>query len=236
MSLIRSTNASSAVAACALETFGFGVRYVSVDRRCDRFMTPVAGILHHLVIELGDLDRVGISAAGEIEGMPESVVCLHRIFPHNVVRSVAIVAYRHRVMAGLHSRVVLRLHQVAVRAGSRIVRQVGVSLGINKGVSRSPTATPKMMAARRLIAIERCTKDYRFEKQERNTPQHRSCKTAREGLGGYSGCCCSELAVYVRTLPGIVARSSRFFHDLHIKVDRQSLRRETLRIVASLIP
>ena len=34
-----------------------------------------------LVIELRDLDRVGISAGGEVEGMPESVVRLHRILP-----------------------------------------------------------------------------------------------------------------------------------------------------------
>ena len=98
-------------------------------------MAPATRILNDLMIEPGDLDRVGISAAREIKGVPESVVRLHRILPDNVMGSVAIVAGRHRVMARFHPGVVLRLHYVAVRAGGGIIRQVGVSLGVEERVS-----------------------------------------------------------------------------------------------------
>ena len=148
------------VAASALKAFRFAVYYISVDRRRDRFMAPAAGVLHHLVIELGDLDRVGISAASEIKRMPETVVRLHSIFPHNVVWSVAIVACRHRVMARFHPGVVLRLHHVTVCAGSGIVRQVGISLGINKGISRKPNGHSQNDGGKKTDRDRaRCTKD-----------------------------------------------------------------------------
>ena len=70
--------------------------------------------------------------------MPEPVVGLHRILAHNVVWSMTIVAGRHRVVAGLHPGIVLRLHHVAIRAGSGIIRQIGVSLGIHKGKGGEP--------------------------------------------------------------------------------------------------
>jgi len=65
----------------ALQSGRLAVNYIAVDRRCDRFMAAAACILCDLVIELGDLDGVGISAACEIEGMPESVVRLDRVLP-----------------------------------------------------------------------------------------------------------------------------------------------------------
>ena len=47
---------------------------------------------------------------------------------------MAIVACGNRVMAGLYPSVVLRLHDMAVGASLRIVREVGISPGVNKGI------------------------------------------------------------------------------------------------------
>ena len=88
-------------------------------------MATPARILNDLVVELCDLDRVRISTASEIKGMPESVIRFDRVLADDVVRSVAVVAGGHRVMAGFHPGVVLRLHYVAVGAGSGVVRKVG---------------------------------------------------------------------------------------------------------------
>ena len=123
------------MAARALQAGRLAVNYIAVDRRCDRFVTAAAGIFCDLVIELGDLDGVGISAAGEIEGMPESVVRLHRVFPDDVVRGVTVVAGGNRMMAALHPGVILRLHHVTVGACRWIVGEIRISFGINERVS-----------------------------------------------------------------------------------------------------
>ncbi len=114
--------ADGIVAARALQTCRLAVRDVAIDRRGDRLMAPAAGVLGDLVIELCNLDGVGIPAAGEVKRMPESVVRLHCIFADDVVRCVAIVAGRGRVVTRLHPRVVLLLHDVAIRASRGIVR------------------------------------------------------------------------------------------------------------------
>src|SRR4029077_9101069 len=121
------------VASGALESGGFAVNYVSVDGGGDAFVAVAAGVLGDFVIELRDLDGVGIPAGGEVEGMPESVVGLDGVLAENVVRSVAVVAGRGRVMARLQPGIVLRLHHVAVGAGGRVVGEVGVSLGVAEG-------------------------------------------------------------------------------------------------------
>src|SRR5271169_4715909 len=105
------------MAASALQTTCLAVNHVAVNRGSNVFVTATAGVLGDFVIEPGDLDRVGIAAGGEVEGMPESVVGLHRIFADDVMRSVAVVAGRDRMMTRLHPRVVLCLHDVAVGAG-----------------------------------------------------------------------------------------------------------------------
>jgi hypothetical protein len=69
------------VAACALESFRFAAHYVSIDRRCDRFVAPATGVLHHLVIELGDLDRVRVSAAREMKECQNPLFAFTAYFP-----------------------------------------------------------------------------------------------------------------------------------------------------------
>ena len=87
------------VAARALQAFSLAVHDVAVDGRGDVLVATAAGVLRYLMVELGDLNGVGIVAAREVERMPESIVGLHRIFADQIVRGVAIVAGRDRVMA-----------------------------------------------------------------------------------------------------------------------------------------
>ena len=87
------------MAPSALQSIGFAVDDVAVDFRRNVFVTATAGVLRHFVIELGDLDGVGIASAGEVERVPESVVSLHCIFADYVMGCMAVVARRCRVMA-----------------------------------------------------------------------------------------------------------------------------------------
>lgn len=126
--------ANGIVAASTLQPFGFAMYNVAVDFRRDVFVTAPAGVFRHSVIELGDLDRVWIVAAGKVVRMPESVVGLHCILADDVVRCVAIVTCGHRTMARLEPSIVLGLHDVAIGACCGPVGQVGISFGIDKGV------------------------------------------------------------------------------------------------------
>lgn len=130
--------ADGIVATRAVEACGFAVNNVAVDRRGDRFVAAAACVLGDPVIEFRDLDSVGIMPAGEIKRMPEAVVGLDGILSDQVVGSVAVVAGRDRMMAGLHPGVVLRLHDMAIRAGRRIIREIRVSLGVDKCVAAKP--------------------------------------------------------------------------------------------------
>ena len=108
---------------------------VAINGSGDAFVTMATGALHHLMIELSDLDGVWIFAGCEVERMPKPVVCLHRIFPNDVMRSVAVVAGGGVVVAGLYPSVVLLPHHVAVDARRRVVSQIAVTLGIDERVS-----------------------------------------------------------------------------------------------------
>ena len=83
----------------ALQSFSFAMDDVAVDFRRNVFVTATAGVLRHLVIELGDLDGVRIASAGEVERVPESVVSFDCIFADYVVGCMAVVARRCGVMA-----------------------------------------------------------------------------------------------------------------------------------------
>ena len=123
------------VTAGTLQPGCLAVNDVAINRRGDRFMTAAAGIFCDLMIELRDLDGVRIASAGEVKGMPESVVRFDRVFSNDVVWRVTVVAGCDRVMARLHPCVVLRLHDVAIGAGGGIVGEIRISLGINECVS-----------------------------------------------------------------------------------------------------
>ena len=105
-----------------------------IDSGGDVLMTATARVFRNFVIEAGDLNRVGISAAGEIKGVPETVIGFYRVFADDIVRRVAIVAGGDGVMAGLQPGIVLRPHHMAVGAGLGIVREIGITLGIDEGI------------------------------------------------------------------------------------------------------
>lgn len=117
------------------DAFCVAVSAAAVNLCGDGFVAMAARALHDLMVEFRDLDGVGIFAAGEVEGMPESVVGLHCIFPDNVVRSMTVVAGGGVVMARLDPSVILLSHDVAVHAGRRIICQVGIALCVDKSVS-----------------------------------------------------------------------------------------------------
>jgi hypothetical protein len=117
-----------------LQPFGLAVYDIAVDGRSDVLVTAAAGVLGHVVVELGDFNSVGIVAAGEVERVPESVISLDRVFSDEVVRRVAVIAGSDRVVARFLPGIVLRLHDMAVSTRGRIVRQVGISLGVDEGI------------------------------------------------------------------------------------------------------
>src|SRR5215470_6716446 len=120
------------MAAGALESCGLAVNDVAVDGGGDALVAVAAGILGDLVIELRDLDGVGIPAGGEVERVPEAVVRLDGVFSENVVGRMTVVAGGGRVMARLQPGIVLRAHDVAIGAGGRVVGEIGVSLGVDE--------------------------------------------------------------------------------------------------------
>src|SRR5262249_19200205 len=66
--------------------------------------------------------------------MPEPVRCLGCIFADEICRGVAAVAGGNRAMRRLEPAVELLLHDMAVSAGRRIIREVGPPLGIGEGI------------------------------------------------------------------------------------------------------
>ena len=75
------------------------MHYIAIDRRSDGFMATATGIFRDLVIEFRNLDSVRIVAVGEVEGMPEPIVCFHRILADDVVWRVTVVAGCGEMMA-----------------------------------------------------------------------------------------------------------------------------------------
>jgi len=126
------------MAARALQPFGLAVNHVAVDRGGDVFMTSAACVLDDSMIEFRDLDGVRIPAGREVKGMPEAVVGFHRILPENIVGSVAIVAGGRRAMAGFQPGIILGAHHMTIRAGSRVIGEIGITLGVNEGEAAEP--------------------------------------------------------------------------------------------------
>jgi hypothetical protein len=86
------------MAARTLQSISFAMDYIAVDFRRNILVTVTAGIFGDGVIEPGNLDCVGVAPAGEVERMPEAVVSLHCILAEYIVRGMAVVACRCRVM------------------------------------------------------------------------------------------------------------------------------------------
>src|SRR5215468_6273223 len=67
--------------------------------------------------------------------MPEPIRCLGRVFPYQIRRGVAAVAGRNRAVRRLEPAVEFLLHDMAVGAGRRVVREVGPTLGIGESIN-----------------------------------------------------------------------------------------------------
>src|SRR5678815_5579526 len=70
---------------------------------------------------LSDADRLVKVLKGETLGMPVSVNHLRRVLADQIVRRVAVVAGRDRVVRGLLPPVVLLAHDVTVHAGRGVI-------------------------------------------------------------------------------------------------------------------
>lgn len=119
----------------ALHALGLAMDILPVNGLGNRQVAVAARCFHHLVAQSGDLNRVRIFSGGEVKRMKETVSRLHRVFADQVVRRVTVIARRRGMMAGLEPSVVLVVHHMAVGACAGIVEEVGVALGINKGIT-----------------------------------------------------------------------------------------------------
>jgi hypothetical protein len=95
---------------------------IAVNRHRQRLMTAPASGFGYLQVEPGNPDVVRIIAGGEIKRMKKSVARLDRVFPHEIVRCVTVVAGGRGVVARLHPGVVLRAHGMAVGACRWVVQ------------------------------------------------------------------------------------------------------------------
>lgn len=87
-------------------------------------VTIPAGLLRDVAIKFGDPDRFVKAARCEVVRMPESIPRLYGVLAGKIMRRVAIVAGRDRVVARFKPAVVLVVHYVAVCARRGVVAQV----------------------------------------------------------------------------------------------------------------
>ncbi len=97
-------------------------------------MAEAARFFGHLAVSLGYLDRLVERVGSEIIRMPKTVGGLCVVFADEIMRRVAIVAGRDRMMARLLPAVVLLIHYVAVGTRRWIIAQVGITLRVNERV------------------------------------------------------------------------------------------------------
>src|SRR5688572_21803960 len=103
------------------------------------FVTITACVFGYFVILWGNAQRVGKTAGSKIKGVPESVSSLDLVLAEQIiVRCMTIVAAGDRVVTRLRPGRVMFAHDVTIRARRRIVREIGTTLGVNKGERADP--------------------------------------------------------------------------------------------------
>jgi len=105
---------------------------MSFDRRHDIRVTITAGALRNLATAVGDLNWVRIISHREVIRMPKPVSPLRPVFADKIVRSVAVVAGGNISMTALSPAIELFLHDVAIGAGLRVVRQIRCALRVDE--------------------------------------------------------------------------------------------------------
>ncbi len=105
-----------------------------VDIVDDVLMAVLAVALQGDDIRLADLYRLVKLLGGEFQRVPEAVFAFAQVLQQEAVRDMAVVAGCPVVMRRLHPSVVLFVHDVALDTRLRVVRQIGVPLGIVESV------------------------------------------------------------------------------------------------------
>src|ERR1051325_2210408 len=126
------------MAAGTLNFIDLAVHSAKINVLHNILVTTPTSRLRNLQIKPCDLNVVWIAPCSEIEGVKKTVTCLDGILAYEIVRRMAIVASRGRVVARFHPRIVLDTHSMAIGAGGRIIQHVRVPLCVNKAVPCHP--------------------------------------------------------------------------------------------------
>ena len=102
------------------------------DGRSDLFVTAAASRFRNPFVPRPNQNIVWKSPRRKSKRVEESVLNLGRVLARKIMRSVAIVASSHRAVRRFDPRIVILLHDVAVRARLRIVRKIRISACVHK--------------------------------------------------------------------------------------------------------
>src|SRR5476649_1670080 len=104
-----------------------GVAVVSgIDGLNNVAVASAAGVFGYMSAGIADLNIVGEISGSEVKRMKESVAGFYGVFAREVVGSVTIVAGCGMFVATLDPAVVLRIHDMAIRAGLWIIGEIGI--------------------------------------------------------------------------------------------------------------
>src|SRR5687767_6258531 len=95
-----------------------------VHLRDDVFVAMATRAFGDVVVARRDAQRIGIASGREIEGVPEPVRRLRRVFADERMWRVTVVADGNLTVTGLHPRREVLLHDVAVGARRGIVGEI----------------------------------------------------------------------------------------------------------------
>ncbi len=104
-----------------------------LDDRHHRRVAMAAGGLGHPAVAFGDADVLGEAAGGEGKRMEEAVDAFGEVLGNQSGRGVTVVAHGDGAVATLDPAVELFVHDMAIRAGTRIVGEVRGTPGIEEG-------------------------------------------------------------------------------------------------------
>ncbi len=97
-----------------------------------------ARVLRHRPIGCGYLNGLVEPPRGECQGVVKAVLSFVEVLAKKIMRGVAIVAGGYRLVARFCPGIQMPLHDVAIRAGCRIVRQVGAAFSEDESVRAYP--------------------------------------------------------------------------------------------------
>jgi len=105
---------------------------MSIDSLDDVLVAIPARSLGNLPVPWSNLDRFMEIPQSKRHRVMISIQCLGHVLTHELMRGMAVVTDRDRMMTRLQPTIEMIIHHVAVRAGGRIVRQVRGPLSIDE--------------------------------------------------------------------------------------------------------